>query len=130
SVGVAGDPGEPAERIMDIAKIHPGDEVTTARVTRALRRLRKHFQKGGRLEAQVTIAGRKYDPKLKSLDYIFRIEQGPKVEVAIEGAHVRRGLVKKYVPIYEEGAVDDDLLNEGRRNLRDYFQTKGYFDVN
>ena len=37
--------------------------------------------------------------------------------------------LKKYVPIYEEFAVDEDLLNEGRRNIRDYFQTKGYFDV-
>src|SRR5208337_3111324 len=26
-------------------------------------------------------------------------------------------------------SVDDDLLNEGRRNLRDYLQIKGYFDV-
>src|SRR5580765_7171410 len=42
---------------------------------------------------------------------------------------MRRGLIKRYVPIYEEGAVDEDLLSEGRRNLRDYFQTKGYFDV-
>jgi len=47
----------------------------------------------------------------------------------MEGAKLRRGLIKKYVPIYEENAVDDDLLNEGRRNLRDYFQTQGYFDV-
>src|ERR1019366_1768488 len=26
-------------------------------------------------------------------------------------------------------SVDDDLLNEGRRNLRDYLQTQGYFDA-
>ncbi|HKD14202.1 MAG TPA: outer membrane protein assembly factor BamA, partial [Candidatus Angelobacter sp.] len=38
-------------------------------------------------------------------------------------------LIKKYVPVYEENAVDEDLLNEGSRNLRDYFQTKGYFDA-
>ncbi|HWC18732.1 MAG TPA: BamA/TamA family outer membrane protein, partial [Terriglobales bacterium] len=55
--------------------------------------------------------------------------RGPLVEVSIEGAKVRKGLIKKYVPIYEEGAVDEDLLTEGRRNLRDYFQTKGYFDA-
>src|SRR5262249_9722307 len=51
------------------------------------------------------------------------------VDVKLEGAHLRRGLLKKYIPVFEENAVDDDLLNEGRRNLRDYFQTKGYFDV-
>ena len=31
--------------------------------------------------------------------------------------------------MYQENAVDDDLLNEGRRNLRNYLQTKGYFDA-
>ena len=51
------------------------------------------------------------------------------VQVKVEGAALRKGLVKKHVPIYEENAVDDDLLNEGSRNLRDYFQTKGYFDA-
>ncbi|MGH6628570.1 MAG: BamA/OMP85 family outer membrane protein, partial [Burkholderiales bacterium] len=41
----------------------------------------------------------------------------------------RRGLIRQYVPVYEENAVDDDLLNEGRRNLRDYFQTQGSFET-
>ena len=33
------------------------------------------------------------------------------------------------IPIFEEGSVDDDLLNEGNRRLRDYYQRLGYFDV-
>ena len=33
------------------------------------------------------------------------------------------------MPIYEEGAVDDDLLNEGRRSLQNRLQTLGYFDA-
>ena len=39
------------------------------------------------------------------------------------------GKMKKLVPVYQENAVDDDLLNEGRRNLRNYMQTRGYFDA-
>jgi outer membrane protein assembly complex protein YaeT len=31
--------------------------------------------------------------------------------------------------VYEEGAVDIDLLNEGAFNIKDYLQQKGYFDV-
>jgi outer membrane protein assembly factor BamA len=38
-------------------------------------------------------------------------------------------VVKKYVPIFEEHAVNNDLLAEGKRNLGDYFQSKGYYDV-
>jgi len=33
------------------------------------------------------------------------------------------------VPVYEENAIDDDLLNEGKRNLLDYLQSRGYFDA-
>jgi outer membrane protein assembly complex protein YaeT len=33
------------------------------------------------------------------------------------------------IPIFEEGTVDDDLLNEGNRQLRNYYQRQGYFDV-
>jgi outer membrane protein assembly factor BamA len=53
----------------------------------------------------------------------------PTVEINVEGYKVRRGNIRKYVPVYEEGALDDDLLNEGRRNLLDYMQTRGYFDA-
>ena len=37
--------------------------------------------------------------------------------------------MRRYVPIFQERAVDNDLLVEGARNLRDYFQSKGYYDV-
>src|SRR4029077_6710350 len=39
------------------------------------------------------------------------------------------GTLRKLVPIYQEGAVDEDLLQEGRRSLRDYFERAGYFDT-
>ena len=37
--------------------------------------------------------------------------------------------MQKLVPVYEEGTVDQDLLNEGAQNLRNYFEGHGYFDV-
>ncbi len=37
--------------------------------------------------------------------------------------------IRHIIPIYEEGTVDEDLLNEGNRRLRDYYQRLGYFDV-
>jgi outer membrane protein assembly complex protein YaeT len=130
AVEVRGDAGYPAAKILDIAKMHSGDGVTSARITRALQRLRKRYQKDNRLEAQVSIREGAYHEDTQRLDYTFHIERGPRVDIAVEGANIRRGLLKKYVPIFEENAVDDDLLNEGRRNLRDYLQTKGYFDAN
>ena len=126
---VKGDPGYSAGKIRSITKLHPGQPVSAGRLTRGLNRLRQKYQKTDRLEAQVAVADRNYHVDTNKLDYIFDVNRGPIVEVRIEGAKIRKGLLKKYVPIYEEGAVDEDLLTEGRRNLRDYFQTKGYFDA-
>jgi outer membrane protein assembly factor BamA len=33
------------------------------------------------------------------------------------------------VPIFEEGTIDNDLLNEGMHNIRDFVQQQGYFDA-
>ncbi len=128
-VNVMGTPGYSAEEVRNIAKLRSGDKVTAARLTRALQRLRKRYQKQERLEAQVTMTQRVYHPETNLLDYTFEINRGPVVDVKVEGAKLRRGLVKKFVPIFEESAVDEDLLNEGARNIRDYFQSQGYFDV-
>ena len=126
---VKGDPGYPDGKIRSIAKLHPGDPVVSSHLSRAFTRLHKKYQKGDRLAAQVSLVDRNYHTDTNRLDYVFEINRGPIVDVRVEGARMRRGLIKKYVPIYEEGAVDEDLLSEGRRNLRDYFQTKGYFDT-
>ena len=63
------------------------------------------------------------------MDYTFDIAPGPKVQIAAEGFKIGRGALKKNVPVFEENAVDEDLLNEGRRNLLNYLQSRGYFDA-
>ena len=127
-VSVTGEPGFSPEEISSIAKLRPGDEVTAQSVSRALQRLRKRYQKLGRLEAQISVVSRNYRPQANAVDYALDIERGPVVAIHVEGAHLSTAVIKRNVPVYQEGAVDDDLLNEGRRNLRDYLQTQGYFD--
>jgi outer membrane protein insertion porin family len=126
---VSGSPEFDALQVIEITGLRPGEQVTSARTTKALQRLRKKYQKQDRIEAQVAITQRVYHPENNTLDYTFDIVRGPRVDVKVEGATLRTGQVKKNVPIYEENAVDEDLLNEGSRNIRDYFQTKGYFDA-
>jgi outer membrane protein insertion porin family len=116
-------------QVQDIAKMHPGERVTAARVTNSLQKLRKKFQKQQRVLAQVSIAQQKYHPESNAVDYSYLIDPGPVVIVYAEGFHISRGVMKKEVPVYEENALDDDLLNEGRRNLLDYLQSRGHFDA-
>ena len=47
----------------------------------------------------------------------------------VEGAGMTADRVRRIIPVFEEGTVDEDLLNEGNRRLRDYYQRLGYFDV-
>jgi outer membrane protein assembly complex protein YaeT len=128
-VSVTGSPGLSLEQILATTKVKPGRYVSATEITRGLERLRRKYQKHGRIAAQVEVTRRDYHTESDTLDYTFDITQGPPVKVKVEGAALRPGLIKKYVPIFEENAVDDDLLNEGSRNLRDYFQSRGYFDA-
>ncbi len=70
-----------------------------------------------------------YDPKTKAVNYRFTANRGPVVKVDVEGATIQSDRVTRLVPIFQEGSVDEDLLNEGNRRLRDYFQRLGYFDA-
>lgn len=127
-INFTGSPGLSTEELLRTTGIEVSDSVKASDVTRALRRLRNKYQKKDRIEAQVSLTQRAYHPENNTVDYTFDIVRGPIVIVRVEGASLRQGLIKRYVPIYQENAVDDDLLNEATRNLQNYFQSKGYFD--
>jgi outer membrane protein insertion porin family len=116
-------------QIQTIARLKPGDAVSSQRIASALDRLRKKFQKQNRWLAQVTIADRVYRPETNTVDYTLAIDPGPRVDINAEGFKIGRGDLKRNVPVYEEDALDDDLLNEGRRNLLDHMQGLGYFEA-
>ena len=128
-VAVTGNQNHTQQQILDIAKIHPGDQVTVARTTNALERLRKKYQKQERWLTQVRISSQVYNPRTNAVDYKFEIIPGPTVKVAVEGFKFSRGQLKKLIPVFQENALDDDLLNEGRRNILNYLQGRGYFEA-
>ena len=116
-------------QVEDIAHLHSGDVVSNQKVSAGLERIRKKFQKRNRWLAQVRIAEKKYVSESNSVDYTLQIESGPVVNIAVEGFHVSKGTIRRSVPIYEENALDDDLLNEGRRNLLSFMESRGYFEA-
>ena len=95
----------------------------------ALGNLKDYFQKKDRLEATATLQKSTYDPKKNELDYVFQVEQGPIVKVEVDGAKFSKSRLHLLVPVFEEGTVDIDLLNEGMFNMKDYLQQEGYFDA-
>jgi outer membrane protein insertion porin family len=95
----------------------------------ALSGVRAYYQKHDRLEGTISLQKSTYVPPRKQLDYDFAANQGPLVKVVINGIKLSRSRIKLLIPVFEEGAVDNDLLNEGAFNLKDYLQQKGYFNA-
>jgi outer membrane protein assembly complex protein YaeT len=118
-----------ATDVSRIAKLRPGQKVTDGLARRATDRLRKKLLKKRLLEAQVTLTARTYHPESNTLDYTFEIIPGPVVDVKVEGANLNRNTVKRLVPVFEENTIDEDLLNEGARNIQNFLQTQGYFEA-
>lgn len=129
SVTVTGDSGMSAEEFRRRAHLKIGALVDHDTVNRALAGVLKRYQREDRLEAGVQLESAQYSPDTKRTDFRFSAVQGPRVKVEVEGATMGPERIKHVIPIFEEGTVDDDLLNEGNRRLRDYYQRLGYFDV-
>lgn len=123
------DPGLTLQQFKKTGKLKTGKKVSRDTTSNALTRLRSHYQKKDHLEAVVTLQKQTYVPVRKQLDYNFHANQGPVVKVEVEGVKLSKSRLHLLVPIYEEGTIDNDLLNEGVYNLRDYLQQKGYFDA-
>ncbi len=131
---IAGDPKIKAEDLAKATHFHrfliPGyKQVTEERVERGVQGIRRRYQKDHRLMATVRVKERKYEPGTNRMVTTFDVSGGPKVELKAVGAKISGSKMKKYVPVFDEGAADRDLLVQGAHNLRDYFQNEGYFDV-
>jgi outer membrane protein insertion porin family len=128
-VALSGDPGVTPEEFRKKAKLKEKSKVTRDTTSNALTRLRNQYQKKDRLEATVALQRSTYDPAKTRLNYDFHANQGPTVKVDIDGVKVSRSRMHLLIPVFEEGTIDNDLLNEGLFNLRDFLQRQGYFDA-
>jgi outer membrane protein assembly complex protein YaeT len=145
-VAVGGTPNGPADPGITVAEFRKRGKLNCSRLTLLVRKncqskvtrdttsnalagVRGYYQKNDHLEGTISLQDSTYAPARKQLDYDFAANQGPIVKVVVNGVKLSKSRTKLLVPVYEEGAVDNDLLNEGAFNIRDYLQQKGYFDV-
>jgi outer membrane protein assembly factor BamA len=128
-VSVQGDSGMSVPMFRKKAKLKRNSKVNSDTASRALTRLRKHYQGEHRLEANVSLASTQYKKPANRLNYGFQTDRGPVVRIVVEGAGLSQGKIRNLVPVYSEGTLDEDLLNEGSKRIRDYFQRQGYFNA-
>jgi outer membrane protein assembly factor BamA len=112
-----------------------GKPYTPERVSAATALMKRMLSKQHRLESRVKENPPQYDSATNRIGVSFTVEIGPVVTVRTAGAKLSAipflagRQMKKLIPIYSEGTIDRDLVEEGQRNLVDYFQQKGYADV-
>jgi outer membrane protein assembly factor BamA len=115
--------------------LKPGKPYTPERIAAATALIRRTLSRQRYLASHVQEVPPQYRPETNRVDVSFKVDVGPVVTVRMTGARlsslpfVSGREMKKLIPIYSEGTIDRDLVEEGQQNLVDYFQKKGYFDV-
>jgi outer membrane protein insertion porin family len=129
SIQLKNDTQYPDAEILKRLKMKPGKPITSARLQSGSDRIRKFLVKKGNLIARAVIRRGTYDATTNTLPLDLEVSQGPGVKLQVVGAKFSKGDLKRLVPVYQEGAVDADLLEEGKRNMRERLERQGYFDA-
>jgi len=109
--------------------IREGKPYTLKTIQSATTYMQSVLVKQDLLAAQVQMVGAEYDSATNRADVSFHIVEGPPVHVQVEGAHVWKMTQRKLLPVYQQVGVDDEIVQEGRKNLVSLFQSKGFFDA-
>lgn len=115
--------------------LKPGKTYTRQRITNATSLMKKTLSHERRLASSIQENPPQFDPATNRVQVSFKVDVGPVVTIRIVGARLSwvpllaSRQKKKLIPIYSEGSVDRDLVEEGQRNLVDYFQKKGFYDA-
>lgn len=103
--------------------------LTDSRLQQGLERVRRSYLDQDFLLAKVDLKDLAFHRDENTVTPHLHIEAGPEVAVSSTGAKLSGGRLKALVPIYQEQSIDGDLLEEGVRNIRQHFQSQGYFDA-
>ena len=134
-VRITGNPVRPAQDIIRSSRWKgfrgwfPWRPLTDSRLQSGVESVRSWYLKHGYLLSKVTLTGMPFEAETNRVTPILDINPGPQVDVSIAGAKISNSRLRSLLPIYQERAVDTDLLREGSRDLADYFQSQGYFEA-
>jgi len=115
--------------------LKPGKPYSPERIKAATTLMKRTLTHERRLASSIRENPPQYNASTNRVKVSFKVEVGPVVTVRTVGARLTAipflagRQMKKLIPIYSEGAIDQDLVEEGQRNLTDYFQKKGFYDV-
>lgn len=134
-ITVTGNPERSAQSVLNSTGWKPFHgllrwrPLTENRLQSGLEGIRAWYQKNNRLLAKTALSHLDYHSESNTVTPAVDIQAGPPVKVKVEGVKISGGQVRALLPIYQERSVDKDLLVEGKRDLTEFMQSKGYFDA-
>lgn len=128
-IDLGGNPLLEGTEILGRMKLKSGKLFGSQRMRRDIERIKRLYSSRGFLNATIRVDKLEYSPADNTVRVRIFIDAGSFVYVELIGAKIKKKKLRTLIPIYEEGTVDTDLIEEGKRNLEDYFEKRGYFDV-
>jgi len=116
------------EELLDAFGLENGDDVSGSKIDKGVSDVRAKFTELRFLNTRVNV-DRMYDPATNTVDINLMIQPGQFALVQTRGFNISNKKLRELVPIYEEAAVDPDLVEEGRVRVMRYMQQEGYFDA-
>ncbi len=108
--------------------VEAGDEFLTERLEDGRENIRSEFAELGFLNTAVDFV-ESYDRADNAIDVRVVIEPGPFTLVQVRGYDLDDSIIRDLIPVFEEGSVDPDLIEEGRVGLLEYVRQEGFFEA-
>ncbi len=116
------------KELLKEVKLKAGDSFSKAKLDRTVADIRAKFTELSFLNTRVT-ADPIYNAAANTVDLNIKVQPGQFVLIQTPGFDISKKKLKELIPVYEEGTVDKDLVDEGGTAIIHYMQEKGYFDA-
>jgi outer membrane protein insertion porin family len=114
--------------ILDFFNVKPGSDFSSDKLEKGSSNIRAKFADLGFLSTAINVA-RTYDAATNTVDLSLTVQPGRFTLVQVRGYDISRKKLRELVPVYEEGTVDPDLVEEGRSQILAFLQQEGYFEA-
>jgi outer membrane protein insertion porin family len=105
-----------------------GEKFERSRLADRLESLGKHFTNEGYLAAEVNV-DESFDPKSNTVDLTLDISNYGKVRVVVDGFKIDKNQLRRLLPVLTGEGIREEILQEGRRNLKEYLENRGYSEA-
>ncbi len=116
------------KELFDAFGLKSGDDYSAAKLDKGKSDIRAKFTELQFLNTRVD-ADTAYNAGINTVDINIAVQPGQFVLVKPVGYDISKKKLRELVPIFEEAAVDPDLVEEGRVTIQRYMQQEGYFDA-